>query len=310
MENTFKYYSSGKFLLSGEYLVLDGAKSIGLPCNLGQTMELRTQAGSGQLIWESYTKDDKLWQACTLDVKDLQIVSFMDIAFAERLQQVIQACLDLGASPLDPAKDYLFKTQLEFDPAWGLGSSSTFIANISRHFKIDPYQLLAKTFGGSGYDIAAANANKAFYYQLEGGVPKTESIDFNPEFRSVLFFVYLNQKQNSRSGIKSYKSVTKNKDLYINKVSSISEAMASTDDLAQFSNLIEQHENLVSDLMGMPVVKDRLFQDFEGAVKSLGAWGGDFVLVCSSKGSEYINQYFEDKGYEVILPYDQIIKHQ
>lgn len=309
MENIYKYYSSGKFLLSGEYLVLDGAKSIGLPCKLGQTMELRIQTGNGQLIWESYTMDDKLWQACTLSVKDLQIVSFMDISFAERLQQVIRACLDLGASPLDPRKDYIFKTQLEFDPAWGLGSSSTFIANISRHFKVNPYQLLANTFGGSGYDIAAADADKAFFYQLEKGVPKTESIDFNPEFSSSLFFVYLNQKQNSRSGIKSYKSVARNKDLYVNKVSSISEAMALTDNLDQFSILINQHEELVSDLMGIPVVKDRLFQDFEGVVKSLGAWGGDFVLVCSSKGSEYINQYFEDKGYKVILPYDKIIKH-
>lgn len=310
MEQISKYYSAGKFLLSGEYLVLDGAKSIGLPCKLGQAMEVNTIPGKGLLYWESFTKDADLWQSCIMDIKSLNISKTTDASFAERLQQVINACLELGGLKLASNKDYYFKTSLEFDPAWGLGSSSTFIANIAKFFSVDPYKLLAKTFGGSGYDIAAANKSNAFYYQLKEGQAQTETIDFYPSFRSNLFFVYLNQKQNSRSGIKSYKSVSKSKAEYIKQVSEISEAMACADSIEDFGALMERHETLIADLMDMPKVKDSLFDDFNGAVKSLGAWGGDFVLVCSSKGAEYINTYFEDKGYEVILPYDQIIKHQ
>ena len=296
--------------MSGEYLVLDGAKSIGLPCTLGQSMELSQGPGSGRLTWLSYKKDAQLWMSCLLDLKDLEIIETSDVSFSTRLQQVIRACLDLGGHPLDLAFDYTFITSLEFDPAWGLGSSSTFIANIADFFNVNPYKLLERTFGGSGYDIAAAQAKGPFYYQLNAGDAEVSPVDFRPEFRSALFFVYLNEKQNSRTGIKNYKSVTKNKDSYIERVSAISESLMLSDTLGQFSVLMDEHEQLISELMDMQPVKDRLFSDFAGSIKSLGAWGGDFVLACSAQGPEYLEAYFKEKGYNVILSYDQIIKYE
>jgi len=43
-------------------------------------------------------------------------------------------------------------------------------------------------------------------------------------------------------------------------------------------------------------------------VKSLGAWGGDFVLVTSNRPEEETRNYFNEKGLEVFLRYDEIIK--
>jgi hypothetical protein len=54
----------------------------------------------------------------------------------------------------------------------------------------------------------------------------------------------------------------------------------------------------------MKTVKEALFPDFKGIIKSLGAWGGDFVLVISKENP---NEYFIAKGYETIIPYDQMI---
>ena len=43
-------------------------------------------------------------------------------------------------------------------------------------------------------------------------------------------------------------------------------------------------------------------------MKSLGAWGGDFFLVATEWDEQRIRNYFENKGLNVILRYDDIIK--
>ena len=52
-------------------------------------------------------------------------------------------------------------------------------------------------------------------------------------------------------------------------------------------------------------VKECLFPDYKGTVKSLGAWGGDFVLAISE--TEDIPNYFLSKGFDICIPYDEIV---
>ena len=52
--------------------------------------------------------------------------------------------------------------------------------------------------------------------------------------------------------------------------------------------------------------KYKIFKDYDqGVVKSLGAWGGDFVLVTGSKTAM---NYFLNKGYKTIFEYSKLIK--
>ena len=51
-------------------------------------------------------------------------------------------------------------------------------------------------------------------------------------------------------------------------------------------------------------VKEVLFKDYSGVIKSLGAWGGDFVLVT---GNENDYQYFLNKGFKTIIPFNKMI---
>ena len=44
---------------------------------------------------------------------------------------------------------------------------------------------------------------------------------------------------------------------------------------------------------------------FNGQIKSLGAWGGDFILVSGDKDTPF---YFKSKGYETILPFSNFIR--
>ena len=48
-----RFYSNGKLLLSGEYLILDGATGLALPTKTGQEMLVSTFNSEGILFWES-----------------------------------------------------------------------------------------------------------------------------------------------------------------------------------------------------------------------------------------------------------------
>jgi len=47
-----------------------------------------------------------------------------------------------------------------------------------------------------------------------------------------------------------------------------------------------------------------LFSDFPGSIKSLGAWGGDFVLAASASPAE---NYFKTRGYTTYFAYHDFI---
>ena len=58
MKQTF--YSNGKLLITGEYLVLDGAKAFALPTKYGQNLVV--EAAQGQIIhWQSFDSDGSVW---------------------------------------------------------------------------------------------------------------------------------------------------------------------------------------------------------------------------------------------------------
>ena len=50
-------------------------------------------------------------------------------------------------------------------------------------------------------------------------------------------------------------------------------------------------------------VKKLKFQDFKGEIKSLGAWGGDFILASGLDSPSY----FKSKGYKTIIKFDDMV---
>ena len=74
--------------------------------------------------------------------------------------------------------------------------------------------------------------------------------------------------------------------------------------LSEFENLITLHEEIISKIINQNPIKKSLFIDFNGSIKSLGAWGGDFILVASKENPE---TYFRNKGFETIIPYNDMV---
>ena len=317
------YHSHGKFLLTGEYLVLKGALALALPLKFGQSLAVETlDSNENRLFWIAYRPEGK-WFSVTLNRDNLVNFSTNDPDKALRLSEILQAVKQLNPKAFE-GNDLRFTTRLDFDPNWGLGSSSTLIASLARWANVNPYELLKLTFGGSGYDIACASAEGPIYYQLaglDGFVPRNDAkqepkltplvdpVVFNPPFADHLFFVYQGQKQSSSKEIKAFLAKVHPDDLQkdIEAVSEISRAVPKCQNIGEFSMLMQCHERIIARCICQEPVQKR-FPDFEGTLKSLGAWGGDFILAATEWDESQVRAYFKTKGLEVIFGYKDIVK--
>lgn len=302
MKKTF--YSAGKLLLSGEYAVLDGAWGLALPTRMGQKLSV-SPIKSEEIRWKSFDDEGKIWFESSLSISEiLSYNKTVGSTVADKWLQILQTLAVLKPQLFEALHGWQIETQTEFPLHWGLGSSSTLLNNLAVWAEVDAHKLLEKTFGGSGYDLAVAAYQKPLLYRIKRGIPEVLPIEFSPEFTHRLAFVYLNQKQNSRKAIKAYAEVEKDQD-FILKISRLTLALSQAEDIAVFSQILFAHEECLSSVLGMPTVKERLFSDYPYAVKSLGAWGGDFVLAVIDG---YSQQYFADKGFNTFLRYEEMIK--
>ena len=297
------FYSHGKLLLSAEYAVLDGALALALPTKFGQSLTVKSTP-KNTILWKSISCEGSIWfEAEFILDTALKISSENTSAIAVRLVQILNALQQLNPSLFEAQKGYELTSTLEFPENWGLGSSSTLINNLAQWAQVDAFELLELTFGGSGFDIACAQHDSGILYQLKSGKPTLKPVVFSPPFLDALFFVHRNQKQNSRDGIAAYKTQTAHKTLDFNTLNTLTLELLNCSDLKTFEALLEQHEGFISKLIQQPPLKD-VFPDFEGAIKSLGAWGGDFFL---ATGNTKTMAYFKSKGYSTIVPFSEMI---
>lgn len=302
---TKSYRANGKLLLTAEYTILDGAIGLGLPTQKGQILEI-TPCNNKLLHWKGFDHRMNLWYENSFEITTTKITptKLKENPVTLRLVQIFNSCLEISPELVKKLIGQECKTILEFDKSWGLGSSSTLISLISQWTKTNPYELLTKSFGGSGYDIACANNNQPILFRKIENTPEVTPIAFKPTFSSDLYFVYLNRKQNSRIGIKHYNAIKKNKKEFIEKINKITKAILRCNDLTSFKNLVDEHEAIIAKCTNQKTVKELLFKDFNDTLKSLGAWGGDFILAASETDPI---PYFKSKGFDTVIPYDKMI---
>ena len=296
-----KFYSNGKILITGEYFVLNGALSLAVPTVYGQYLEIN-ENDSNLINWTSYNKNREIWFKCELDKDSLKVKYSSSKEISEIIKELISYIREKESNFLK-SNGSIISTELTFDKDWGLGSSSTLINNLSKFSGVDPYELNTKFFNGSGYDIACADSSSSLLYRLNDNKKEVEKINFNPSFRDKLHFIYLNKKQNSLDEIKSFREKINSK-IGITEISDITKKIILCKDQLEFNSLIKEHENIVSKLTSKEKVKDKLFNDFDGEIKSLGAWGGDFIL--ASALDKNPTDYFRSKGFNTVLNYNEL----
>lgn len=294
-----KIFASGKLLLFGEYLVLKGADCLAFPLKYGQTMTIDS-IETEEFIWNS-TVENKPWFFARFS-KELQIIETSDDHKAEIIQKLLKFIQTENKALFKAGLK--FETQTDFPSEWGFGTSSTLISLLSQWSGVNPYQLLEMTFGGSGYDIACATARTPILYNIKEN--KTKQIRIASEITDKLLFIYSGRKQNSAREIKQFDllKITENQIEQMNKI--VLKA-AGTNQIEEFENLIEESEHLLSRILNVPELKTGAFKHYPFAMKSLGAWGGDFFMA-TFRDEIKARNYFNELGYIAQFTYQQLIK--
>lgn len=292
--------------MTGEYAVLHGARALALPSKLGQKMTVKNARGS-DLIWEALDPDGEVWFDAQLSLYDFSAIKTSDEEIASTLRKILRAAVQENSEFLSTWSGFKVETQLEFPKDWGLGSSSSLLSNVAQWADINAFHLYFHLFNGSGYDIACAQADEAILYELGEENLHFNEIDFSPSFTKHIYFIWQGKKQNSETSLKIHSRKFKNKPDLIAKISKISEDISQAKSLTKFHDLIEEHDELISETLDQERIQKSKYPDFDGKVKSLGAWGGDFLMASSDKGGDYIKKYFSAKGHGIILPWSEII---
>jgi mevalonate kinase len=303
MKKTF--YSNGKLLITSEYVVLDGAVALALPTKFGQNLVIE-ESDSSTIQWKSLDSDGSIWFEGNIPFSSIIKKERVDDTknIKNTLIEILHQAYRLNSDFITQSKGYKITTELSFPRNWGLGTSSTLINNIAQWLEVNPFELLQNSFGGSGYDIACAQNNSAILYQLENNIPIVKTINFNPGFTQNIYFIYLNKKQNSRDAIISYYNKQGNVFKIIPQFDTITDTVSKTNNVSVFANELSKHEILMSEILELSTIKEAAFEDFEGVIKSLGAWGGDFVMAVSENDP---TEYFKNKGFKTVIPYCEMI---
>ncbi|MDL1913546.1 MAG: 30S ribosomal protein S6 [Bergeyella sp.] len=298
------FFSRGKLLLTSEYLVLDGALALAVPTKRGQFLSYKDERSSCEVIfWKAYCQEEK-WLEAQIDFTSWTVMKTNDPPSARFVLQILKNVHTLsGARYFRRGFSYFFSTRLEFPRNYGWGSSSTLINNLSLCFGVDPFMLNEISLGGSAYDIAVAQSQSSILYRLKSREREIKKVRFSPEFSSELLLVHLARKQDSREGIRLYRSRPPSLFL-LEEMSAITQKVLHTSDINTFSDLMMHHENLLSSFLKIPSVGEKFFSGIPVFVKSLGAWGGDFVLTRKFEGCE---KWFSERGFSSVLAWDDVV---
>jgi mevalonate kinase len=306
MPDLAHFYGKGKLLLTAEYFVMDGSMALALPCKLGQHFSLENLPSQTQTLhWRSLDMHGQLWyegRFSTQDFKEQGPATPIGRTLSTWLQAIFKD------RPI-PASDVQIETRLEFPRDWGLGSSSTLISCLCQWTGADPYALLDATTGGSGYDVACAQAEGPIFFQRKGPLRRHHAINYHPEFRHYLYFVHLGSKRNTQDAIKDYRKRDPLAPELVRRMTGLTQAVASAQDLSHFEHIMAEHEHLVAEVLQMPRAKDLHFADYWGEVKSLGAWGGDFVLATSIRDIDLTKAYFAERGFSTVLTFNELFRN-
>ena len=297
-----KFHSNGKLLLTGEYVVLDGALALAIPTKYGQSLEIQISENEG-IQWESFDEKGVIWFDDFFEIRNFEAKNSGN-PISKTVSKILLEAKKMNPNFLSETEGIKVTTKLDFPRDWGLGTSSTLINNIAKWANVNAFELLKNSFGGSGYDIAAAQSDSPILYELKNKTQKFRKAHLQWDFTDSLFFVHLNQKQDSKEGIERYRNTSVSKKS-LQRISDISNKLLLCYALSDFEKLMNAHEEIISETIHLPTIKEQLFSDYPRIIKSLGAWGGDFVLVT---GAESEMDYFKKKGFETIVPFNEMIK--
>jgi mevalonate kinase len=294
------FRANGKLMITGEYLALFGCKVLTVPTKFGQTLKVDFQPENTEptIHWNSLNHQGQSWFSGTFHPGK---TSATNDPIHSNLQKLIHWMHQ--HQPFNLGR-YTVTSQLEFPAEWGLGSSSSLIALLAQWTKIDPYPFFYQTHNGSGYDVAAALHDTPLLFQRREENPIVQPIHWRPDFAEQLLFIYLGTKQNSSREVAKFLGSQTDVAREIQSINDLTDAIVNSPDLQTFEQILIAHEDIISRLLQRPPVREKQLKGYPGVTKSLGAWGGDYVLATKAKGWR---EWLLKNDFNTFFEWDEII---
>ncbi len=297
-------YGHGKLLITGEYLVLEGAEALAVPLRLGQQFVIRSARGA-DLHWKSLRPDGSVWFQGLFNMLDFTAQECTDQSFADRLTDILTAVTRQNPDFLSDWKGQKVESKLEFEPEWGFGTSSTLIHAIAEWGEVDAYSLYEQTFGGSGYDLACATAEGPIIFKSTEEEIHIEPLGLEWPFKEQIHLVYSGQKTSSKGSVEQHSAKLKQAKGAVEAISAITQRVADAESLEEFTELLTDHNERMSKILGEPA--NPWIPDFPGLIKPLGAWGGDFFLAVSPEDPKTMKKKLAEKGFTTIFGWNDLV---
>ncbi|HRY33987.1 MAG TPA: GYDIA family GHMP kinase [Bacteroidales bacterium] len=302
MTEPVKYKANGKLLISGEYLVLHGALSFALPLRFGQQMQLSPSAGP-VIRWTS-SDPHGTWYRAEFNLpgpvkanpgrEDMFILRLLEAA--GRLNPAFAAGLQGTGVSVDA----------NYPVQWGLGSSSTLIYLVACWADVNPFRLFTMVSKGSGYDLACAGRSNPLLFSHKGDEIMIRDITPGKGIREHALFAWLGNKQSTDTEIDLFLETANPAPTDLALMDLLTLKIATADTADELQEQVLRHESLLARILQREPLSARL-EDFPGAVKSLGAWGGDFAMFVTRQPKETILPWFREKEIYPVFTFDEII---
>jgi len=305
MNTNFKQKANGKLLITGEYLVMNGAKALAFPIRYGQEMNIKPIPNK-MLNWES-TQNDQIWFTASFELPNLSILTTSDTAIAFELKNILQCALSLNPAFLVAQCGFTINVNADYLLTWGFGSSSTLIYLISKWAAINEFSLFRKVSDGSAYDLACASQQTPIFYQLAEEMPIITPTEFGNGIKKHSVFAYLGNKQNTKAEIIRYKKSANPSQKQIERISILADEICKASNAIELIEFIKEHEKIMSSIIRKTVLAQQVFPGFKGAVKSLGAWGGDFAMFTADKSLDNLKEELKQFGFTTLFSYDDFV---
>jgi mevalonate kinase len=300
------FFARGKLLLTSEYVVLDGIPAVAVPTHLGQRLEVTEVLDIPILNWTARAHDSRIWLEGTLERTPEgwrpSSHGAHPAAGLDGLAVLMTAAERLRGTPLPGGSAETF---LEFPNDYGWGSSSTLISLVAQWAEVDALALHFATQNGSGYDAVCALVSGPIRYTRTGPTSaEWVSVSLAHWPRNTLYLVHLGEKQRSAEDVVRYRSLEPST-LLLDAVGAAAERLFHAATPEEWSEAARAHEAAMGQILGRTPVAETRFANYPHAVKSLGAWGGDFVLAQVREASDLL--WFKERGFSTVLPWSDCV---
>jgi mevalonate kinase len=303
MNKVTELTANGKLLLTGEYLVLVGAKALAMPVRFGQKLSVREIPG-GVIDWVSL-RGRKAWFTASFDPAGFQVISADKKGIALDLKKILLAARKLAPGFLCSGRGIKVTITANYPLEWGMGSSATLVYLIAKWAGIPEFKLYRAVSKGSGYDIACAGTNRPIFYQLKRGHPEILPANPGNALRNTTYFVFQGRKQDTGREVVEFLERLNYSEIDLVTVSQLSDSICNAGTAEELIRCVSEHEYLLSTILKKEPVATR-FAGFPGAVKSLGAWGGDFAMFVSALDPAEAVAHLGRLGFKKVFRYSDL----